>query len=119
MVETKYKINDALYFSRKAIVGKCVVEELMLNITTEETIVNYVVRPYGLNQCIKLPEAQLFATLDDAKDDAKKAVEDAYQKNIKRISDTNEEKIREMEEAIQKVKQDLKEGKNKPTQGVG
>lgn len=98
MSDTKYQLNDVVYFAHNATLVKGVVEEKILHYTQEKLILKYIIRPYGfpVGQCITVEENDIYTDLESCRQDLIADIKKNYTKvNIKQNYKTAKKQMRE------------------------
>lgn len=80
MSDNKYKLNDVVYFVHGSYVVKGKIDELITHYTQKETIIKYIIRPYGLDKFVTIDASQVYSNLQEAKDVVLKEISTKYTK---------------------------------------
>jgi len=98
-METTYKQNDTLYLCNGTQFMKCKIDEIIVHQTQKETIVKYIVRPYGYDKFVTVEEKDLVNTLQEAYDRTKEYCDNITATYYARLEKCTEEyfEIRENE----------------------
>ena len=102
------KVNDVCYFIKNSHFGKCVIEKSVTIQTKDDTIIQYEIRPYGLDKPLQIHADNLYNTFEEARQTILKMLEDSYNKQIEVIKNEREEKFNDWEAKYQEAKKQEK-----------
>ncbi len=97
---TNHEMNDVVFFVHGQHVVKGVIEELIVHYTQKETIVKYIIRPYGLKDYVTIEDDKIYLAIQKAKDCVVDELKATYTKrnlinNYKTACKRNKEKFNE------------------------
>ena len=98
------KVNDVCYFIKNNHFGKCVIEKSVTIQTKEATVIQYEIRPYGLDKPLQIHSDNLYDTFEEARQIILKMLTDSYNKQIEVIKNEKEEKFDDWEAKYQEEK---------------
>ena len=67
MVETKLKLNDIAYFTHGNKLIKGIVDEIVVHYQQKETVVKYMIRPYGINNFVTIDACDVYDNIEEPK----------------------------------------------------
>lgn len=112
----EFKIGDIVYFHRDFAV-KAYVEEIIYHYTKEQTIVKYILRPFGLKDYVTIDANDLYSNMTEAQDHAVEVFTKTYNKaNIlknykeakKQMQDKFENNIKDFEKNAVKAVENIR-----------
>lgn len=116
MTETKYQMNEVVFFVHGQKVIKGVIDEIILHHTQSKKIVKYIIRPYGLKDYVTIDKIKLYDDIETAKrvviddlkrtytkDNLKKNYEDAQREMKKKFKTNFREFDKNLEDAMNMI----------------
>lgn len=94
------KLNDIVYIMRNGIVAKARIEEIIRHYTQEKEIVKYIVHVYGIKEHLTMDIDDLYISLDQAKEDAEKVIENTYVNSMANLKNATDEVFEEKEDEL-------------------
>ncbi len=95
------KIGSTCYFIKGNHFGKCYIEKVIMIATSKETIMQYEIRPYGLNKPLQVHAENLYDTFEIARQEVIRMLQESYEKQIEIIKNDNETKFDDWEAKYQ------------------
>jgi len=126
MTDTKYQMNDVVFFVHGQKVIKGIIDEIIVHHTQLKKIIKYIIRPYGISDYVTIDANKIYDDIEKAKrvviedlrrtytkenltknfEDAKREMKRKYKKNLKEFD-------KYLKEAIEFVERITEENYNK------